>query len=179
MEILDLEIGQLTPDPANARKHDAKNIAAIKGSLAAFGQQKPIVISRENIVVAGNGTLEAAKQLGWDRIKAIRTDLTGIQLISYGIADNRTGELAEWDRDVLGSLLQAISREDQELALATGYTDKELAKLIADSDPEIPRDDNQVYNAPEFLLVVQCEDEAKQRELFEEFQSRGLTCKIM
>jgi ParB-like chromosome segregation protein Spo0J len=179
MEVIEVAVDNLSFDPSNARKHNLRNIEAIKASLAKFGQQKPIVISRENVVVAGNGTLEAAKQLGWQTVQAVRTSLTGTQLVSYGIADNRTGELAEWHTDVLGSLLQAISREDADLALATGYTDKEIAALISAADPELPRDEPAVNNAPEFLLVVQCEDEAQQRDLFEEFQGRGVKCKIM
>ena len=72
-----VSIKDLILDPSNARKHSAKNIEAIKGSLAKFGQQKPIVISKDNIVLAGNGTLEAAKALGWDDIGIISSKLTG------------------------------------------------------------------------------------------------------
>ena len=59
-------------DPANLRLHDDENIAAIKGSLARFGQRKPIVVNREgNVIEAGNGTWAAAKSLGWPKIAAV------------------------------------------------------------------------------------------------------------
>ena len=52
------------PDPANARRHDERNVDAIKGSLARFGQQKPLVVDQANVIRAGNGTYGAAKALG-------------------------------------------------------------------------------------------------------------------
>lgn len=63
MDIERVPIATLHHDPANVRRHPEKNLDAIKASLARFGQQKPIVVSSDNVVVAGNGTL-AAERLG-------------------------------------------------------------------------------------------------------------------
>jgi DNA modification methylase len=100
-------ISSLSLDPSNARKHDAKNLASIAGSLKLFGQRKPIVVSGANVVVAGNGTLEAAKSLGWSEISVVRipNDWTAEQVKAYALADNRTAELAEWDAKVLAEQL--------------------------------------------------------------------------
>jgi 16S rRNA G966 N2-methylase RsmD len=102
-----VKINSLSLDPTNARRHDAKNLAAIEGSLKLFGQRKPIVVTGANIVVAGNGTLEAAKSLGWEEIAIVRTpiDWTPEQVKAYALADNRTAELAEWDAKVLADQL--------------------------------------------------------------------------
>jgi ParB-like chromosome segregation protein Spo0J len=102
-----IKINSLSLDPTNARRHDAKNLAAIAGSLKLFGQRKPIVVTGANIVVAGNGTLEAAKSLGWEEITIVRTpiDWTPEQVKAYALADNRTAELAEWDAKVLADQL--------------------------------------------------------------------------
>ncbi len=137
-------ISALIEDPSNARKHSKKNLDAIKGSLAKFGQQKPIVVSSDNIVIAGNGTLAAAKTLGWDQIGIIRSKLTGIEAIAYAIADNRTGELAEWDNDVLSKTLEGLKIEDFDLG-SIGFDDKDLERLLKEhgnsgltADDEIP-----------------------------------------
>ena len=74
MKVESVAIDTLTLDPANARKHDEKNLSAIKGSLARFGQQKPIVVDHNGVVIAGNGTLEAAMALGWGSINVVRTE---------------------------------------------------------------------------------------------------------
>jgi site-specific DNA-methyltransferase (adenine-specific) len=96
-------ISSLSLDPTNARRHDSKNLASIQGSLRLFGQRKPIVVTGANVVVAGNGTLEVAKALGWTNIDVVRIpiDWTPEQVKAYALADNRTAELAEWDAKVL------------------------------------------------------------------------------
>ena len=97
METRIVPIDTLSADPSNVRKHGDKNIAAIKASLKRFGQQKPIVVDGNLIVRAGNGTLQAAQELGWDEISVIQSGLAPSELVAFAIADNRTAELAEWD----------------------------------------------------------------------------------
>ena len=100
-------ISSLSLDSTNARRHDSKNLASIEGSLSLFGQRKPIVVTGANVVVAGNGTLEAAKSLGWSEIDVVRipADWSAEQVKAYALADNRTAELAEWDAKVLADQL--------------------------------------------------------------------------
>lgn len=113
---LAVPIDSLHPDPANARKHGPRNIDAIKASLAKFGQRKPIVVQRDGMTVrAGNGTLEAAKALGWAEIAAIVVDDDDATAVQFAIADNRTAELAEWNADVLGTLLDQMGGDATEL----------------------------------------------------------------
>lgn len=128
MQIETVEISSITPDPANVRTHSQRNIEAIAASLRRFGQQKPIVLDANGVVRAGNGTFAAAKLLGWTHIDAVRTALTGVELVAYGIADNRTGDAdagSEWDRDALALTLSAINTE------VPGFSLDEIASLIA------------------------------------------------
>ena len=124
-----ISISDLTPDPANARKHGERNLKAIIDSLRAFGQQKPIVVDRRGVVIAGNGTLEAAKRLGWEEIAIVRTELEPTQATAFGIADNRTAELAEWDEEVLVSLLDSLDDETRGLL---NFDDEELKSFDVD-----------------------------------------------
>jgi ParB-like chromosome segregation protein Spo0J len=130
METQRISIAELACDPANVRAHDAKNLDAIKGSLQRFGQQKPIVVDEKGIVVAGNGTLTAARALGWDSINVVQTDLAGAEAVAYAIADNRTAELAEWDDEALAKQLSALQIEDEALVEAAGFSDAELTDLV-------------------------------------------------
>jgi DNA modification methylase len=109
MKLETLRLTDLVSDPNNARKHDEKNLAAIKASLNQFGQRKPIVI-QGSTVIAGNGTLEAARQLGWDEIQVVRVpeDWTADQAKAFALADNRTAELATWDNAVLQQQLSEL-----------------------------------------------------------------------
>ena len=133
-----LPVKSLSLDPSNARKHDDKNLSAIRGSLERFGQQKPIVIDAEGVVVAGNGTLAAARAMGWKSIDVVRTPLKGAEARAYAIADNRSGELAEWDQGALAAAAADLKSEGVDLA-DLGFSDADVAKLTG--GPEIVEDE--------------------------------------
>lgn len=128
-------ITELQPDPANARKHSERNIEAIMASLTRFGQVKPVVLgSNGQTVIAGNGTLEAAKRLGWTELAAVTTELAGSEATAFGIADNQTALLAEWDDDILQNLVHGLP---DELQTATGFDSDEIDRMVqaATEDP--------------------------------------------
>lgn len=129
LEQLAVKIDSLVPDPDNARVHPERNMGAIEESLRTYGQVKPIVVRKSNrVVVAGNGTLEAAKSLGWKKIAAVFVDLTDAEAAGYGLADNRTAELAKWDFEVVARLDKLIHSQGLPL---TGWSDDELEVLRA------------------------------------------------
>jgi ParB-like chromosome segregation protein Spo0J len=176
MKIIKSSIESLSNDPNNARKHDSKNIAALKGSLRKFGQQKPIVVNKAGVVIAGNGTLEAARQLKWETIDTVVTELDDFNATAYALADNRTAELASWDEMMLGSTLQAL-RED-------GFDIGEIGFSLdfdgSDEDKEKKKDKDEVEPLPpEYLIVITAENETDQAQIFEELQGRNIKCKIM
>ena len=156
MNIEEIPIAELDLDPANVRQHDEKNLAAIKSSLKRFGQQKPIVVDPKGIVIAGNGTLTAARALGWDRIRIVRTQLEGSEATAYAIADNRTAELATWDDDALMQQLSALDLEDSALVEAAGFSAAELEgmvdKLLHDEDESSTKE----IDVDSFDLAHQC-----------------------
>ena len=138
MDIELVKIDDLTLDPANARKHDDKNLNAIAGSLEAFGQRKPIVLHGQ-VVVAGNGTLVAARSLGWTEIQAVRVpdDWTADQVKAYALADNRSAELAVWDEQVLASQLLELTEAEFDIeALGFELPVDDLADVVEDEIPE-------------------------------------------
>lgn len=124
-----VKIASLKADPANLRTHGVRSIDAIAASLARFGQQRPILVDEAGVVIAGNGTLEAARRLGWKTISVVRSKLAGPERVAYAIADNRIPELAGWDREALGRTLASFSRED--LAVS-GFDAADLSQLEAE-----------------------------------------------
>lgn len=130
MNLETIPIANLYLDPANLRKHPERNLDAIKASLVRFGQQRPILIDARGVVRAGNGTLLAAKELGWETLEAVRSDLLGSEATAYAIADNRTAELAEWEAAALAQCLTDLLAEDFDLE-AAGFNGAELDELIA------------------------------------------------
>jgi site-specific DNA-methyltransferase (adenine-specific) len=131
-------IADLVLDPRNARKHDGKNLQAIAESLKQFGQRKPIVVWGET-VVAGNGTLVAAKSLGWTEITVARVpdDWDKDRVMAYALADNRSAELAEWDEQVLTEQLKELELAEWDVeALGFDATVEPLADVVEDEIPD-------------------------------------------
>lgn len=143
-KILSVKVSDLTLDPNNARKHGEKDLAAIVASLDKFEQQTPIVITSDNVVIKGNGTVMAAMKLNWTHVEAIRTNLTGQQVTAYAIADNRTSDLSEFDNEKLLELLQGL--DEQSLIDACGFDAEAMAELLKEVEdlqpvPEIVEDE--------------------------------------
>lgn len=171
---LAVPVDDLVPDPENTRRHNDKNIDAIKASLNEFGQQRPILVSRDgNIVVAGNGTLQAAKSLGWTRIAAVVTDLTAAQRRVYSVADNRTAELATWDTEALVKVLQSLPPSDVPM---TGFEPVDIQSLMAMIEPksvdqdDVPLPPDKATSVPGDIWVLgnhrlMCGDSSKPEDL--------------
>jgi ParB-like chromosome segregation protein Spo0J len=172
MKIESVPIASLVEDPANARRHPQKNLEAIKGSLARFGQQKPLVVGPGNVVIAGNGTLRAARTLGWETIAIVRTSLDGVEKAAYAIADNRSGETAEWDDAALIETLQAL--QDADALEGAGFSEDELERLLGGSEDTTPQ-----LGGLEFRVVVDCADEADQAMMIQRLEQEGRTCRAL
>lgn len=126
-------IDSLTPDPNNARLHPDRNLESIMDSLAFYGQVKPVVVrDQTGVVMAGNGTMAAAKAMGWTKLAAIRVPMTDAEAAGYGLADNRTAELARWDFEVVARLDRIISEAGGQ---NVGWSIEELTALRMDLVP--------------------------------------------
>lgn len=128
LEPLAVEVSKLVPDPHNARKHDARNIDAIAESLREHGQRKPVVAQKVGdtlVVRAGNGTLQAAKKLGWKRLAVLVVEEDDREATRFALRDNRTAELAEWDDEALRKALQECAESEAEIA-ALGWNPDEF-----------------------------------------------------
>ena len=151
-------IKTLVHDPDNARKHNPKNIGLIVESLQAVGAARSIVIDENNLILAGNGVIEAAGEAGITKLQVVdadgetivavrRTGLTPKQKRLLALADNRANELSEWDDAKLNSLLEGLTEEElQKLAL----TEADLQKLgVEQPDAQIVDAEAQVDRAEE------------------------------
>ncbi len=100
-----------------------------------FGQRKPIIVRREGmIVVAGNGTLEAARALGWPEVAAVIVDDDAVTATRFAIVDNRSAELAEWDDENLDQLLAGLMDAGASIP-DLGFTMEEKASI------DVPREE--------------------------------------
>jgi ParB-like chromosome segregation protein Spo0J len=163
-----VEISTLTLDPNNARKHSEKNLSAITNSLSTFGQRKPIVIGKDNVVIAGNGTLECAVRLGWTKISVVRVpaDWDSDTVKAFALADNRTAELASWDAEILLDQLRELKIENWSIN-DLGFKDFDLK-----TREEIDTDMKEI--AERYEVVIECADENDQTALLLRLSQEGL-----
>lgn len=155
MNLETVKIESLTLDPQNARKHSTRNLDAIKASLEKFGQRKPIVV-HNGVVIAGNGTLEAAKLLGWTEISVsvCPDDWDADTAKAYALADNRSAELAEWDENTLVSQLLDLDENGWDIG-SLGFTAEDMAEMKK-TDQIFGDDENaytKVVNIPQYEIV--------------------------
>ena len=175
----------LFADPANARTHSRKNLDAIKGSLRQFGQVSPLIVQdNTGVVRAGNGRLAAARELlaegdeRWSHMAVVRVPWDNATAMAFGIADNRTAELAEWDDGAVEKILREINVGDEDLSQMFADLAEDLELIVADTvdDPE----EQPALEVPErFQVMVTCTDETHQKILLEELEGRGIECRAI
>lgn len=135
-------IGDLRPHTNNPRQHSNKQIQQIADSIAAFGFNNPILLDRDNGVIAGHGRLEAAKLLSLKSLPIMYlAHMSDAQKRAYIIADNKLAENASWDQQLLKIEFDYLTQIDPDFDLGlTGFELPEIDYLlqigIADSKEE-------------------------------------------
>ncbi|MCB9492595.1 MAG: ParB N-terminal domain-containing protein, partial [Dehalococcoidia bacterium] len=138
-----IAVSDLANDPSNVRRHGEKNHEATRASLRKFGQRTPIVVQKQGMVVrAGNDRLAIFREEGWTHIVALVVNENDVEATAYAIADNRTGELAEWDDDALARQLDALQKQGIDLD-GLGFDLDDLDELdLGELVPDADLDDN-------------------------------------
>ena len=137
-QILTLPIGEIRPYEKNPRKNE-NAVKYVKESIRQFGFKVPIVIDSNRVIVCGHTRLLAAKSLGLTEVPCIMADdLTDDQIKAFRLADNKVGEFAEWDMDMLGDELDAIADAcDIDMGdFGFDLSDDEETEIVEDEVPE-------------------------------------------
>jgi DNA modification methylase len=125
----------LIPYARNSRTHSKHQIRKIAESIREFGFTNPVLIARENRVIAGHGRIAAAKSLGIDQIPTVRLEsLSDDQIRAYVLADNKLAEKAGWDKSILAIELQYLTNLDTDFDITlTGFEVPEIDLIIEEA----------------------------------------------
>lgn len=166
-------VNQLKPHPDNNNKHTAEQIERLAKIIHHNGWTSPITVStRSRYITKGHARLLAAKKLDIQEVP--------VQYVSYRdesheyadlTADNEIARWAHLDLDIVKDKIEEFENFDVELLGIEKFTLEDIGENDIDSPPI---EDNQ-----EYLIIITCKDELDQRDLFEEFQTREIECKIM
>ena len=122
-------VDKLIPYAKNARTHSDEQVAQIAGSIKEFGFNNPVLVDKDNSVIAGHGRLMAARKLGMDKVPVVELEhLTESQRKAYVLADNRIALNSGWDTSMLSLELQDL-KDDIDLSLL-GFDPDELDALL-------------------------------------------------
>lgn len=173
MKIEVLKISDLKPYENNPRNNlDA--VEAVANSLRRFGWQQPIVIDKDNVIVAGHTRYEAAKRLAMDKVPCKRAeDLTEEQIKAYRLADNKTSELAGWNFEKLEQELEELADFGME---DFGFDFSEAEKEL-DEVPDLG--ESGFTYSEQYGVIVICQDEAEQEKVYTKLNDMGYECRVV
>lgn len=146
-QIKEVPIGNVKPYENNPRDNDGA-VEATANSIKEFGWQQPIVVDKDMVIIAGHTRYKAAKKLGMNEVPVVVADnLSPEQVKAYRLADNKTGELADWIFSDMNAELSEITTIDMS-ALGFDETDMSIAESWDDDgslddyvEPEKETDD--------------------------------------
>lgn len=127
------KLSEIRPYDRNPRIIPQAAVDAVAKSIAAFGFRQPIVVDGHGVILAGHTRYRAAQQLGLEVVPVVwQTDITDIQARGYRIADNKTAEIAAWDRDALDVEVRELAEMDDGALASLGMSDWELERILRD-----------------------------------------------
>lgn len=168
MDIKQIPITDVVPYDKNPRNNDGA-VESTANSIKEFGWQQPIVVDKNNIVIVGHTRLKAAEKLKLETVPVLVADnLSEEQVKAYRLADNKTGELADWDMALLNEELESIAELDMD---DFGFELAEDVEEVVDDDfdVEVPEEPTsklgQIYQLGNHRLMVGDSTDTKQVEV--------------
>jgi|TARA_R100000149_G_scaffold382_2_gene125 ParB-like chromosome segregation protein Spo0J len=179
MKVTLLDPKNLLPYERNPRNND-EAVEVLERSISEYGFRQPIVVDENNVILAGHTRHQAALNLGLNAVPVHKADgLSEEQKRSFRIMDNKSAELATWDREMLKAELADIANFDFDMTL-TGFSLDEIARLggtdlefAIDVDDDIQEeisDEYEMTNVKIVFLYLNTENEPKFREMIDKLQ---------
>lgn len=171
MQVQSMEIDEVKPYPNNPRNND-DGVEAVANSIKQFGWQQPIVVDKDNVIIVGHTRYKAAKKLGMDKVPVVvASNLSDEQVRAYRLADNKTGELTDWDMNLLDDELSDIADIDMS---DFGFEDEDISSELPDDffteDDSQPADNKRYLTWGNEKVEVTDEDIGLLDSKFKEFK---------
>ncbi len=164
MQVEQVAIDTLRPDPANPRRIGEAELEALTRSIGEWGLVQPVLARRaDRVVIGGHQRLVAARKLGLKTVPVVWLDLTQEQARLLNVALNRIS--GEWDSDLLGQLLRDLSATVDDLTLS-GFDEGELEKLMKSLDVREKREKSESFDVEAALEAARAATRAQRGELW-------------
>lgn len=154
-----VKLDELIPYARNPRNNEDA-VEHVASSIREFGFQSPIIVDKDNTIIAGHTRFNAAKRLKLDEVPIIKaSDLTEAQVKAFRLADNRVGEYATWNDELLAIEFEELQDLDFDLGL-TGFEELEIESLLNEDES-----DNEVFEDG-YEVELPKEPKAKQGDIY-------------
>ena len=133
MKIEEIDIDLIKPYKNNPREIPMESVQKVMNSIKEFGNNQPIVVDNDNVIVVGHTRWKALKQLGKAKAYVVKKEFPKGQAMAYRIMDNRSGEESKWSNKLLATELNILKDDNFDLQL-TGFNLTELENLANDKE---------------------------------------------
>lgn len=142
MKIIEKKLTDITPYENNPRRNE-EAVKYVAKSISKFGFRNPILIDRDGVIVAGHTRYKAAMELGMEKVPCIvADDLTDEQIRAFRLADNKVGEIAQWDQELLNFELGEIDIDMTDFGFIE-MADLDVDGFFEDAEPKAPKDEEE------------------------------------
>lgn len=174
-QIVMRNIKDLKPYKKNAKKHPKEQVEHIANSIKEFGFTQPVLIDKNNCVVAGHGRILGAKAAGLKEVPTLcLDDLTEEQIKAYRLADNKLNE-SDWD---FGLLDEELVELDSVLDMSLFGFDEELTEE-AEEENEKKNKKIEFEIQEKYEVHIICKDEKQMEEVYNKTKGMGIDCKLV
>lgn len=171
METIIKKVSELIPYINNPRNND-EAVNAVASSIKNFGFKVPIVVDSNNEIINGHTRLKAAQKLGLETVPVIvADDLTPEQVKAFRLADNKVGEIATWNDEMLAIELEELKNLDFDMS--------EFEFEISDS--QIQEKDENTDSVPideKMIIIIESDNELELEEYFNKLVEEGYPCRL-
>ena len=155
MNIIQRKLDSIRPYAANAKKHDATQVANVAESIRQYGFVQPIVIDKNGVIVIGHCRALAAKKLGMKEVPCVCVDdLTPEQVKALRVIDNKTNE-SPWDMDLLAAELPGLDLEGFDFDFDLGFDKAEVEAVDLDEEDTSKTQEKETIHCPKCGFVFE------------------------
>lgn len=165
MQIIYKGIGELIPYENNPRKND-NAVPYVKESIKRYGFKVPIIIDKNNVIVAGHTRYLASIELGLEELPCIvADDLTEEEIKEFRLVDNKTNEFASWDMELLEIELEGLDFGGVDYNFNVNNSADNIIKEVEIEDT--------------ISVVIDCDDEYEAEKIYNKLVKEGYICRIL
>lgn len=178
MEILEVQIDDIRAYENNAKEHPREQIEQIKRSILEYGNNDPIAVDENNVIIEGHGRFIALKELGRETVEIIRLEhMTEEQKNAYRLVHNKLTMNSDFDFSMLEKELAELTAFDVDMSLY-GF-DESIFDEVNAPPKEKERKDLSEDVSECFEVIVECSDEVEQERIYNKLTGEGLICRVL